>query len=87
MTQSKTKSRTFRRVKKRTPKGVVTHYIKKRPKKARCGGCGTVLHAIKHKTPKALNKLPKSQKRPERPFGGALCSRCARADIKARARK
>ena len=88
MTQSKAKSRTFRRVKKKTPGNrLTTQYTRKTPRKAHCGNCGAILQGIKPRTPIRLNKLSKTQKRPERAFGGVLCSKCSRETIKAKARK
>jgi large subunit ribosomal protein L34e len=34
-----------------------------------------------------IRKLPKSKKRPERPYGGYLCSECMRELFKEKARK
>lgn len=87
MTDSKTKSRTFRRKEKITPGNrKMLHFARKSPKKAVCGSCGTVLKGISARNPISFKKLPKSQRRPQRAFGGVLCSRCARATIKAKAR-
>ena len=81
--QSKTKSRTFRRVKKKVPgNNTVMHYVKRNPKKAHCADCGVVLAGMKGKTPGELKKLPRSQRRPERPYGGKLCSKCTKNIIK-----
>jgi ribosomal protein L34E len=35
-------------------------------------------------TDATLSKLSKSQRRPERPFGGNLCSSCSRRELKRR---
>lgn len=37
--------------------------------------------------PYKMQRLPKTKKRPERPYGGRLCSACARRAIIASARK
>ena len=44
---------------------------------------------VNTKTPGGVNvlKLAKSQKRPNRPFGGYLCPKCARKHFKDEARK
>jgi large subunit ribosomal protein L34e len=47
-----------------------------KPSKARCGLCKGALGGVPHRSPSALAKLAKTQKRPERPFGGVLCSGC-----------
>jgi len=87
MAESKTKSRTFRRVIKKTPSNkIVLHFVKRKHKKAICGSCGAALKGTGQETPRKHNKRSKSQKRPERPFGGVLCSSCARRTIKLMAR-
>jgi len=87
MAESKTKSRTFRRIKKKTPSNrIVTHYAKRKPAKAKCGACGAFLKGTARETPKKLAKLSKTQRRPERAYGGVLCSVCARKAVKAYAR-
>jgi large subunit ribosomal protein L34e len=87
MVESKIKSRTFRRVKRKTPRGeVVIHFERKNQKKPVCGVCGAILQGIKHTSQKDINKLSKTQRRPERAFGGVLCSKCSREKIKSIAR-
>ncbi|MFH1649361.1 MAG: 50S ribosomal protein L34e [Candidatus Woesearchaeota archaeon] len=81
MQPSKTKSRTFRRVQVRLPTGTVTHYDKRKPAQARCGQCQKVLHGIPRGRPYQIAKLAKTERRPERPYGGVLCSACARKKI------
>ena len=34
--------------------------------------------------PAKIKKLAKTEKRPERPYGGNLCSKCTRAKIKSK---
>lgn len=73
----------FRRIKKRLPGGRSTiHYKKKGPKGASCATCKGKLHGVPRGLPYEINKLPKTKKRPERPFGGHLCSSCSREAIK-----
>jgi large subunit ribosomal protein L34e len=87
MAESKIKSRTFRRLSKKTPSGKITlKFERKNQKKPVCGVCGAILQGIKHSSQKGLNKLSKTQRRPERAFGGVLCSKCSRERIKAIAR-
>ncbi|MFQ6135794.1 MAG: 50S ribosomal protein L34e [Candidatus Hydrothermarchaeales archaeon] len=70
-----------------TPGGkTVTHYKRKRPSPVRCAICKKPLSAVPKKTKEELKKLPKSKKRPNRPYGGNLCPSCMRKVIKARAR-
>ena len=87
MPEGKHKSRSLRIVHKRTPgsKNVI-HYIKRKPKLGMCYRCGDKLKGIKRERPYIMKILQKSSKRPERPFGGVLCSMCMRRDIISRIR-
>jgi len=76
------------KVKVRTPSGRLTTKIKKRrPSFAKCAYCGKQLHGVHRFTRNELRKLPKSERRPERPYGGYLCSECTRQLFRERARK
>ncbi len=87
MPRKNRRSRTFRRVKVRVPGGTVKmHYRKRKPSSASCGVCGAELHGVPRERPYIMKSLPKTEKRPERPFGGVLCSSCARDEFKSRAR-
>ncbi|MBU0757236.1 MAG: 50S ribosomal protein L34e [Nanoarchaeota archaeon] len=87
MPEGRFKSRTFRRVKKKLPGGsTVIHYSKRKPKKATCAGCGVVLQGVARDLPLKMQNMPKTRKRPERPFGGVLCSKCSRLKIKEESR-
>ncbi|MBT4351300.1 50S ribosomal protein L34e [archaeon] len=87
MSQGRTKSRTMSRTKVRLPGGsTVTHYNKKKPSKAKCAACGKLLSGVPRERPFKMQNMPKNQKRPERPFGGVLCSSCSRNKIKTDAR-
>ena len=82
------KTRTFRRVKIRTPGGKTKiSYRKRKPGKAHCGTCGAVLSGVPSERQHKMRKIPKTKKRPERPYGGVLCSRCMREKIKEAIRK
>jgi large subunit ribosomal protein L34e len=82
------RSRSLRRVYVKTPGGSVkVHYRKRKPKTAHCGSCGAVLKGIPRERPYKMRKMAKTKKRPERPYGGNLCSRCLRKLIIAKARK
>lgn len=73
------KSRTFRRVFKKVPGGkTVMHYMQRKPKVPHCGRCGAELHGIPRMRAGEMTKLSKTMRRPERPFGGVLCSSCLR---------
>jgi large subunit ribosomal protein L34e len=56
-------------------------YKKRKPARAKCASCGNLLHGVPAERPYKLHKLSKTERRPERPFGGMLCSRCARQRI------
>lgn len=75
------RSRKQRRVKVKIPSGVKVVYKKRKPKLAHCGSCGTILHGVPRERPYNLKKLPKSKRRPERPYGGALCHKCLKKKI------
>ena len=82
------RSRTMRRVYTKTPGGrVVLHYKKRRPGKVVCASCGDILKGTASERPYKMRNMPKTKKRPERPFGGVLCSRCMRRKIIEKARK
>lgn len=87
MVRGQYRSRTFRRVKLRTPGGRnIVHYEKKKPARAQCANCGSYLHGVAQGNKTAINKLSKTQRRPERPYAGVLCSPCTRNLIKSKAR-
>ena len=83
MVRGQKRSRTFRRIAVKTPGGRTTmHYRLRAPSKARCGSCGGFLAGVARGRAAKLNKLSKTERRPERPFGGVLCSSCMRIRIK-----
>ena len=87
MPEGRLKSRSFRRIKKKLPGGeTVIHYVKKKPGKHKCSSCRSILKGTPRERPKKMQKLHKTMKRPERPFGGVFCSKCLREKIKAEAR-
>ena len=76
MPAPRNKSRSLRRIYVKTPGGKTTvHYKEKKPKLGKCGKCGAKLKGVARIT----RNIPKSKKKPERPYGGNLCSRCMRA--------
>lgn len=87
MARPSQKSRTFRRVFVRVPSGISKlTYRKRKPSKAVCSNCGKQLHGISKGRPYQVNRQTKSKKRPERVFGGVLCSRCSKREIVNRVR-
>ncbi len=88
MRESKQKSRTFRRISKKTPGGkLVTHYERRKPAKAICTMCGNVLKGVIQAIPSKVKAESKTKRRPERPFGGVLCSACTRNVLKQKVRQ
>lgn len=82
------KSRTLRRVKKVTPGGRVSRrFVQRKPTIIHCGRCGAPLSGVARMRAGQAHGLAKTKKRPQRPFGGVLCSRCLRDMIKAEARE
>ena len=87
MVSGRFKSGSFRKVQVRTPGGrTVTHYVKRKPSIAHCAICGAPLHGVPRERPVKMRNLPKSSKRPERPYGGYLCSSCMREVMKEKAK-
>ena len=73
---------------KKVPGGrTVVHYKAKKPSKAKCGDCGKVLAGVARERPAKMKNLPKTKKKPSRPFGGNLCSKCMRKKIISGVRK
>ena len=71
------RTRSLRKIHVRLPGGeTVVHYEKRRPGPARCAICGRPLNGVPRLRPVELRKLPKTAKRPERPFGGMICHEC-----------
>lgn len=83
MTKVIHRSRSWKRIKVKTPGNqTVIHYRKEKTKIAKCGNCGKSLRGVPRLRPSELRKLPKSKRRPERPYGGNLCSECMREMFK-----
>lgn len=76
------RSRSLKRIYRRVPSGeTVIHYEKRKNTPMRCSRCGAILAGVPIKD-RERRKLPKTAKRPERMFGGVLCSRCLRIVLK-----
>jgi len=79
------RSRSLRRIKKKTPGGErKVHYKKRKHSKARCSVCKKPLSGVPKGRDSDIAKIPKTKKRPERPYGGNLCSSCMRREMKRR---
>jgi len=71
----------------RTPGSrTVIQFKRKKPSKAKCGNCKKPLQGVPKELPSKMKKIPKTKKRPERPYGGNLCSACTRSLLKQKAR-
>ena len=87
MVRRSLRSTSLRKVKVKTPGGnTVTHYRKRKPSKAKCAGCGQVLKGVPRERPYKMQNMAKTKKRPERKFGGVLCSRCSKELFKQEAK-
>lgn len=82
------KSRSLRRVYTKLPGSkVVVHYKKRKPSKAKCSECGTELSGVPRERPYKMQTMAKTKKRPSRPYGGVLCSKCTRNLMKEKAKE
>ena len=82
------RSRSLRKIFTKVSGGrTIVHYKKRKPKAARCGNCGAALNGIPREFPFRMRKMATTKKRPERPYGGVLCSRCMRMEILNRVRQ
>jgi large subunit ribosomal protein L34e len=73
------KSSRFRKVFVKTPGRTTVHFRERKPQKAKCGDCKKPLSGVPRERPAKMANLPKTAKRPERPYGGVLCSKCMRS--------
>ena len=79
MPRPRLRSRSIRRVKVKVPGGRVSlQYRKQNPKQSKCASCKKILHGIPRFSRTQAKNTAKSKKRPQRPFGGQLCSSCSR---------
>lgn len=86
MLPAKTKSRSFRRKHVRVTSGTKLTYHRRAPKQPVCAVTGKKLHGVPRKTTTELKNMPKTHKRPQRPFGGVLSSEASREVHKTKAR-
>ncbi len=76
------RSRSLRRIKITTPSGKhVIHYEKRKPSIAKCGECGKELAGVPRAGPREMKRLAKTERRPQRPYGGNLCTACMRKQM------
>ncbi|MBI2573204.1 50S ribosomal protein L34e [Candidatus Woesearchaeota archaeon] len=87
MPRGQYKSGRFNKIKVKTPGGkTVIHYRESKPAKKVCKVYGTVLAGVPHASATRTRNMPKSHKRPERPYGGVLSSKAMRETLRAKAR-
>ena len=87
MVSGKHKSRSLRKVFVRVVSKTKIQYKKRAPKVSHCANCRDVLKGIPRLRPYKAMTTAKTKKRPERPYGGKLCSKCTRHSLKTKARK
>jgi len=88
MVSPRFRSRRFRRANVKLPGGnVVIHYNRRKPGKPQCSMCGEYLKGVARGMISSVKKLSKTEKRPERPYGGTLCTKCMRKVMIEKARK
>ncbi|MEM0475278.1 MAG: hypothetical protein QW343_00575 [Candidatus Norongarragalinales archaeon] len=79
-------SKAFRRkriLKRRSPSGKRVVIFKRRlPKQGCCALCGALIHGV----PRVRARLAKTEKRPQRLFGGVLCGACTALVVRDRVR-
>jgi large subunit ribosomal protein L34e len=82
------KSGRLRKIFVKTPGGNTTvQYKQRKPSKAVCAGCKKQLAGVPRKLAGKMKSMPKSARRPERPYGGTLCSACTRQLLTQKARE
>jgi large subunit ribosomal protein L34e len=87
MPAGKHKSGRYRKIFVKTPGSKTTvHFRERKPSKAVCGRCKTQLAGVPRERPAKMVNMPKTHKRPERPYGGVLCSKCTRELLREKAR-
>ncbi|MFT4343158.1 MAG: 50S ribosomal protein L34e [Candidatus Woesearchaeota archaeon] len=87
MVSGKHKSRTLRKIFVKAPGNTVkVHYRRRKPGKATCPIYGTALAGVPQENTTKIRNMPKTMRRPERPFGGVLSSRAMRDKMKVKAR-
>jgi len=78
MPRPRYRTKSLRKIKVRTPGGTLTmHYEKRHKGWYKCAVCGKPLAGV----PREPKELPKSSRRPERPYGGYLCAECLRREL------
>ncbi len=63
------------------------HYRRRKNAVPQCADCGATLPGVARGTKTQVKAIPRSQRRPERPYGGKLCSKCTRRTLIASVRQ
>ncbi|MEW5897153.1 MAG: 50S ribosomal protein L34e [Nanoarchaeota archaeon] len=88
MPAGKHRSGRFRKIFVKAPGGrTAVHYRERKPSKALCGRCKKQLAGVPRRRAAEMANMPKTAKRPERPYGGVLCSACMRDLLRNKARR
>jgi large subunit ribosomal protein L34e len=73
------RSRSYRRIMVKVPGGTTRLVYKQRkPDRAKCSGCEDLLKGMSSMLHSKVKNTAKTKKRPQRPYGGVLCSKCMR---------
>ncbi|MEM0084441.1 MAG: 50S ribosomal protein L34e [Candidatus Methanomethylicia archaeon] len=76
-------SRSKRIVIRKTPGGrIAVHYENRRPNIAKCAICKSNLRGVPNLPSVKMRNIPKSSKRPNRPYGGYIDHKCLEKLIK-----
>ncbi len=86
MPKGREKSGRFRKIFVKTPGKTTVHLRERKPSRSICSQCKKPLQGVPRDRPAKVGKLAKTQRRPERPYGGVLCSACTRKVFRAQAR-
>lgn len=66
----------------RTPGGrLVLRPVEPKREQAKCAWCRGELHGVPALSKAKMKRLPKSSRRPERPYGGYICPRCLKIGL------
>lgn len=62
------------------------HYLNKKANARHCAICHQQLHGVPRTNKGEVSRLNKVKKRPDRAYGGYLCSQCLKMELKKAAR-
>jgi len=77
----------MKKVKRRMPGGALKFIFKRKMhSKHKCAICSGELSSVPRGKPTIIKRLTRSARRPTRPFGGQLCSKCMRKVVAMKAK-